>query len=67
MPVWGAGLGLQTGLIVILLSAMQMGSLLLQWPLGWLLGPHRPAAGHPHLCRCGGLPVGRHRLAGGEP
>lgn len=36
LPVWGAGLGLETGLIVTLLSVMQLGSLVLQWPLGWL-------------------------------
>lgn len=36
LPVWGAGLGLDAGLIVTLLSVMQLGSLVLQWPLGWL-------------------------------
>lgn len=36
LPVWGAALALQTGLIVTLLSVMQLGSLMLQWPLGWL-------------------------------
>lgn len=36
LPVWGADLAMPTGLIVTLLSAMQLGSLVLQWPLGWL-------------------------------
>jgi MFS family permease len=36
LPVWGAGLAMPTGLIVTLLSMMQLGSLVLQWPLGWL-------------------------------
>lgn len=36
LPVWGADLGMETGLIVTLLSVMQLGSLVLQWPLGWL-------------------------------
>ena len=36
LPVWGSGLAMQAGLIVTLLSAMQLGSLVLQWPLGWL-------------------------------
>lgn len=35
-PAWGAGQGLAIGLIVLLLAMMQVGSLVLQWPLGWL-------------------------------
>lgn len=36
LPVWGSSVGIQAGLIVTLLSTMQLGSLVLQWPLGWL-------------------------------
>jgi MFS family permease len=36
LPAWGAGLGLPVGLVVTLAATMQVGSLALQWPLGWL-------------------------------
>ena len=36
MPVWAARLGLHLSLVVVLLAATQLGSLVLQWPLGWL-------------------------------
>jgi MFS family permease len=36
VPVWAARLGVPVGLVVVLLAAMQVGSLLVQWPLGWL-------------------------------
>lgn len=36
VPVWAARLGLPVGLVAVLLAAMQLGSLLVQWPLGWL-------------------------------
>ncbi len=35
-PVYGADRGLSVAVIVILLSLPQIGSLLVQWPLGWL-------------------------------
>lgn len=35
-PVYGARLGLGVPLVVTLLSLLQIGSLCLQWPLGWL-------------------------------
>lgn len=36
VPLWADRLGVPVALVVVLLSAMQIGSLLLQWPLGWL-------------------------------
>lgn len=36
LPVWGEGIGIGVTLPVLLLSAMQVGSLLVQWPLGRL-------------------------------
>jgi MFS family permease len=36
VPVWADRLGVPVSLVVVLLSAMQIGSLVLQWPLGWL-------------------------------
>lgn len=35
-PVYGASLGLDATTIAILLAVMQVGSLLFQWPLGWI-------------------------------
>lgn len=35
-PIYGTRLGLPVELIVLLLSLAQLGSLVLQWPLGWL-------------------------------
>jgi MFS family permease len=36
VPAWGAGLGLPVSLVVTLAATMQVGSLAMQWPLGWL-------------------------------
>jgi MFS family permease len=36
LPVYGLGLGLGTEVIAVLLALMQLGSFLLQWPLGWI-------------------------------
>lgn len=35
-PVYGARLGLPVPAITVLMAALQVGSLVLQWPLGWL-------------------------------
>jgi MFS family permease len=36
LPLYGVGIGLSTGLIAALAALLQLGSLLMQWPLGWL-------------------------------
>ena len=36
LPTWGAAIGIGVSLPVFLLSGMQLGSLVVQWPLGWL-------------------------------
>lgn len=35
-PLYGARIGLEPGSVAGLVTSMQLGSLLLQWPLGWL-------------------------------
>jgi MFS family permease len=36
LPLYGVGIGLTTALIAALAATLQFGSLLMQWPLGWL-------------------------------
>ena len=36
LPVWGSEIGIGVSLPIFLLSSMQLGSLVVQWPLGWL-------------------------------
>lgn len=36
VPIWAIDLGLPVSLVVVLLNALLIGSLLVQWPLGWL-------------------------------
>ncbi len=36
LPLYGVAQGLGTGTVAVLLALMQVGSLMLQWPLGWL-------------------------------
>lgn len=35
VPIYGEGVGLDLGQIVLLFPALQLGSLMFQWPLGW--------------------------------